>query len=125
MHSLFYCIMTEQNGLKKNAFTRNPDELNGTFVSTTLIKSIRGLGFTIVGGDDDESGHEEFLQIKSINPGGPAALDGKLQPSECAMLNFADLAIFRLNYVCSSDIKLLIVNCACNPALGTNDLRVS
>jgi hypothetical protein len=34
------------------------------------------LGFTIVGGDDTE---EEFLQIKSVVPNGPAWLDGKLQ----------------------------------------------
>jgi atrophin-1 interacting protein 3 (BAI1-associated protein 1) len=43
-------------------FTRNPDELQGERISTSLIKSTRGLGFTIIGGDDAE---EEFLQIKS------------------------------------------------------------
>jgi hypothetical protein len=57
-------------------FTRNPNELNGEHIRTTLIKSSRGLGFTIVGGDDTE---EEFLQIKSVVPNGPAWLDGKLQ----------------------------------------------
>jgi len=40
------------------------------------VKSIRGLGFTIVGGDDSK---EEFLQIKSVVPNGPAWLEGKLQ----------------------------------------------
>lgn len=40
------------------------------------MKSIRGLGFTIVGGDDSK---EEFLQIKSVVPNGPAWLEGKLQ----------------------------------------------
>jgi len=57
-------------------FTRNPNELRGEQIRTTLVKSSRGLGFTIVGGDDTE---EEFLQIKSVVPNGPAWLDGKLQ----------------------------------------------
>lgn len=60
----------------KNSFTRNPEELCGERFTTSLIKSSRGLGFTIVGGDDNV---EEFLQIKSIVPNGPAWLDGKLQ----------------------------------------------
>lgn len=56
-------------------FTRNPSELCGERITTTLLKSSRGLGFTIVGGDDNV---DEFLQIKSIVPNGPAWLDGKL-----------------------------------------------
>lgn len=60
----------------RNSFTRNPDDLCGERFTTSLIKSSRGLGFTIVGGDDNV---EEFLQIKSIVPNGPAWLDGKLQ----------------------------------------------
>jgi len=60
-------------------FTRNPSELRGLFVTTTLLKSARGLGFTIVGGDDQ---HDEFLQIKGIASNGPAHLDGKLQRSK-------------------------------------------
>lgn len=57
-------------------FTRNPAELHGEFIRTSLVKSSRGLGFTIVGGDDNE---EEFLQIKSVVPNGPAWQDGKLR----------------------------------------------
>ncbi|XP_059469731.1 membrane-associated guanylate kinase, WW and PDZ domain-containing protein 1-like isoform X5 [Neocloeon triangulifer] len=57
-------------------FTRNPDELQGEKITTSLLKSSRGLGFTIIGGDDSE---EEFLQIKSVVPQGPAWIDGKLQ----------------------------------------------
>ncbi|XP_046407318.1 membrane-associated guanylate kinase, WW and PDZ domain-containing protein 2-like isoform X2 [Ischnura elegans] len=60
-------------------FTRNPNELRGERIQTTLVKSSRGLGFTIVGGDDTE---EEFLQIKSKVPNGPAWLDGKLQTGD-------------------------------------------
>ncbi|GAB6022671.1 hypothetical protein CHUAL_006764 [Chamberlinius hualienensis] len=56
-------------------FTRNPAELRGTFVTTTLVKGSRGFGFTIVGGDDEV---EEFLQIKSVVQDGPAWQDGKL-----------------------------------------------
>nr|CAD7431146.1 unnamed protein product [Timema monikensis] len=51
----------------------------GERFKTTLVKSSRGLGFTIVGGDDTE---EEFLQIKSVVPNGPAWLDGKLQTGD-------------------------------------------
>ncbi|XP_032682313.1 membrane-associated guanylate kinase, WW and PDZ domain-containing protein 1-like isoform X1 [Odontomachus brunneus] len=64
---------------KSPNFTRNPDKLKGQRIRTTLIKSSRGLGFTIVGGDDAV---EEFLQIKSVVPNGPAWLDGKLQTGD-------------------------------------------
>lgn len=57
-------------------FTRDPSELCGQRIRTSLVKSSRGLGFTIVGGDD---GVDEFLQIKSVVPKGPAWLDGQLQ----------------------------------------------
>ncbi|MPC13471.1 Membrane-associated guanylate kinase, WW and PDZ domain-containing protein 2 [Portunus trituberculatus] len=60
-------------------FTRNPAELHGEFIRTSLVKSSRGLGFTIVGGDDNE---EEFLQIKSVVPNGPAWQDGKLRTGD-------------------------------------------
>lgn len=64
------------NDSKPSNFTRNPSELRGERITTTLLKSSRGLGFTIVGGDDNV---EEFLQIKSIVPNGPAWLDENLQ----------------------------------------------
>ncbi|XP_042875873.1 uncharacterized protein LOC122255685 isoform X8 [Penaeus japonicus] len=54
-------------------------ELQGEFIRTSLVKSSRGLGFTIVGGDDNE---EEFLQIKSVVPNGPAWQDGKLRTGD-------------------------------------------
>ncbi|XP_037088645.1 membrane-associated guanylate kinase, WW and PDZ domain-containing protein 1-like [Pollicipes pollicipes] len=69
--------LQEQDG--RPFFTRSPDELRGLIIQTTLHKSSRGLGFTIVGGDD---GDEEFLQIKSVVPNGPAWLDGKLNTGD-------------------------------------------
>lgn len=57
-------------------FTANPDELVGERIHSTLVKSYKGLGFTVVGGDDNK---EEFLQIKSIVTNGPAWYEGKLQ----------------------------------------------
>ena len=57
-------------------FTRDPNQLRGDRIRTLLVKSIQGLGFTIVGGDDNV---EEFLQIKSVVPNGPAWVDGKLK----------------------------------------------
>ncbi|KAM7344489.1 membrane associated guanylate kinase, WW and PDZ domain containing protein magi isoform 1-T2 [Cochliomyia hominivorax] len=73
--------MTQEQNANKPAllpykFTRNPTEMQGERITATLLKSARGLGITIVGGDD---GVEEFLQIKSIVPNGPAWLDGQLQ----------------------------------------------
>ena len=57
-------------------FTRDPTQLRGERIRTQLVKSMQGLGFTIVGGDDNV---EEFLQIKSVVPNGPAWLDGNLK----------------------------------------------
>lgn len=71
-------------------FTRNPAELCGQRVRTALVKSSRGLGFTIVGGDDRD-GADEFLQIKSVVPKGPAWLDGRLRTGD---------VIVRVNDVC-------------------------
>lgn len=34
-----------------------------------------GFGFTIIGGDEPD----EFLQVKSVIPDGPAAQDGKME----------------------------------------------
>uniref|UniRef100_A0A8C2JBU8 Membrane-associated guanylate kinase, WW and PDZ domain-containing protein 1 n=1 Tax=Cyprinus carpio TaxID=7962 RepID=A0A8C2JBU8_CYPCA len=59
-------------------FTRNPAELKGTFISTKLLKSRRGFGFTVVGGDEPD----EFLQIKSLVLDGPAAVDGKMETGD-------------------------------------------
>lgn len=60
-------------------FTRNAVEMQGERITVSLVKSARGLGITIVGGDDAA---EEFLQIKSIVPHGPAWLDGQLQTGD-------------------------------------------
>ena len=62
-------------------FTRDPSQLIGERILTSLLKSSRGLGFTIVGGDDDD-GLDEFLQIKSVVADGPAWRDGKLRTGD-------------------------------------------
>ncbi|XP_047659980.1 membrane-associated guanylate kinase, WW and PDZ domain-containing protein 2a isoform X8 [Tachysurus fulvidraco] len=59
---------------EKPLFTRDPTQLKGRFLSTTLQKSTMGFGFTIIGGDEPD----EFLQVKSVIPDGPAAQDGKM-----------------------------------------------
>jgi PDZ domain len=88
--------------------------LHGEFVSTTLVKSTRGLGFTIVGGDDEDGGHEEFLQIKSINPNGPAALDGRLQRSKSnySAMYYFDYFVCKLleGYGCEGFSRILDLN---------------
>ncbi|CAG9828732.1 unnamed protein product [Diabrotica balteata] len=65
--------------VSRTSFTKDPSELCGQRFKTSLVKSSRGLGFTIVGGDD---GIDEFLQIKSVVPKGPAWLDGHLQTGD-------------------------------------------
>ncbi|XP_071057934.1 membrane-associated guanylate kinase, WW and PDZ domain-containing protein 2a isoform X2 [Pseudochaenichthys georgianus] len=59
---------------EKPLFTRDPTLLKGSFLSTALQKSNMGFGFTIIGGDEPD----EFLQVKSVIPDGPAAADGKM-----------------------------------------------
>ncbi|TSK28075.1 Membrane-associated guanylate kinase, WW and PDZ domain-containing protein 2 [Bagarius yarrelli] len=59
---------------EKPPFTRDATQLKGTFLSTALQKSNMGFGFTIIGGDEPD----EFLQVKSVIPDGPAAQDGKM-----------------------------------------------
>ncbi|XP_034552334.1 membrane-associated guanylate kinase, WW and PDZ domain-containing protein 3a [Notolabrus celidotus] len=55
-------------------FTRDPTELQGSLLQTTLRKSSQGFGFTIIGGDRPD----EFLQVKNVLPDGPAAHDNKI-----------------------------------------------
>ncbi|XP_042076406.1 membrane-associated guanylate kinase, WW and PDZ domain-containing protein 2a isoform X4 [Haplochromis burtoni] len=59
---------------EKPLFTRDPTQLKGSFLSTSLQKSNMGFGFTIIGGDEPD----EFLQVKSVIPDGPAAADAKM-----------------------------------------------
>nr|XP_057932565.1 membrane-associated guanylate kinase, WW and PDZ domain-containing protein 2-like isoform X1 [Doryrhamphus excisus] len=63
---------------EKPLFTRDPTQLKGTFLSTGLQKSNMGFGFTIIGGDEPD----EFLQVKSVIPEGPAAQDGKMDTGD-------------------------------------------
>lgn len=44
-----------------------------------------GFGFTIIGGDEPD----EFLQVKSVIPDGPAAADGKMATGERRHVNVA------------------------------------
>ncbi|KAM6925577.1 membrane-associated guanylate kinase, WW and PDZ domain-containing protein 3a [Xenentodon cancila] len=55
-------------------FTRDPSQLKGSILQTTLRKSPQGFGFTIIGGDRPD----EFLQVKNVLPDGPAAHDNKI-----------------------------------------------
>ncbi|XP_046895777.1 membrane-associated guanylate kinase, WW and PDZ domain-containing protein 3 isoform X4 [Hypomesus transpacificus] len=52
-------------------FTEQPAELRGFSVHTRLSKGSRGFGFNIVGG----SRPREFLQVYSVTPEGPSALN--------------------------------------------------
>ncbi|CAJ1085658.1 membrane-associated guanylate kinase%2C WW and PDZ domain-containing protein 1 isoform X1 [Xyrichtys novacula] len=52
-------------------FTEQPTQLKGYSIHTRLSKGPRGFGFNIVGG----SRPREFLQVYSVTPGGPPALN--------------------------------------------------
>ncbi|KAK2850932.1 hypothetical protein Q5P01_007208 [Channa striata] len=52
-------------------FTEQPSQLQGYSIHTRLSKGPRGFGFNIVGG----SRPQEFLQVYSVTPGGPPALN--------------------------------------------------
>ncbi|EYC18533.1 hypothetical protein Y032_0027g1572 [Ancylostoma ceylanicum] len=62
-------------------FTRDPSQLRGEMVTTTIIKGTKGLGFTLIGNDASSKG-DEFIQVKSVLPGGPAAEDGVLRAGD-------------------------------------------
>ncbi|XP_056588787.1 membrane-associated guanylate kinase, WW and PDZ domain-containing protein 3a isoform X6 [Triplophysa dalaica] len=61
-----------ESGLR--GFTREPSQLQGDILCTTLKKSPLGFGFTIIGGDRTD----EFLQVKNVLRDGPAAHDNKI-----------------------------------------------
>uniref|UniRef100_A0A671K1X0 Membrane-associated guanylate kinase, WW and PDZ domain-containing protein 3 n=1 Tax=Sinocyclocheilus anshuiensis TaxID=1608454 RepID=A0A671K1X0_9TELE len=63
---------TNEAGLR--GFTRDPSQLQGAILLTTLKKSPQGFGFTIIGGDRPD----EFLQVKNVLRDGPAAHDNKI-----------------------------------------------
>ncbi|CAJ0571626.1 unnamed protein product, partial [Mesorhabditis spiculigera] len=56
-------------------------QLRGEILRTTIIKGPKGLGFTLIGNDASSKG-DEFIQVKSILAGGPAASNGVLQPGD-------------------------------------------
>ncbi|KAK5610700.1 Membrane-associated guanylate kinase, WW and PDZ domain-containing protein 3 [Crenichthys baileyi] len=59
-------------------FTRDPSQLEGSILQTSLKKSPLGFGFTIIGGDRPD----EFLQVKNVLHDGPAAHDNKIAPGD-------------------------------------------
>ncbi|TNN09569.1 Membrane-associated guanylate kinase, WW and PDZ domain-containing protein [Schistosoma japonicum] len=58
------------------AFCSDLKQLRGPLINTTLVKSPRGFGFTIIGGSD--CNRSAFLQVKHLVPGGPASLNSQL-----------------------------------------------
>ena len=74
--TLLYIVTYSKFNIAAPFFTRDPTLLRGDRLRCQLVKSSRGLGFTIVGGDDNV---DEFLQIKSVVPNGPAWNDGLLK----------------------------------------------
>jgi atrophin-1 interacting protein 3 (BAI1-associated protein 1) len=69
-------------------FTKNPEEMEGEFVRTKLVKGPHGLGFTIIGGDQPDM---TFLQIKDVVPLGPAYHDGSLETGTSLVTLFANM----------------------------------
>ncbi|XP_066839218.1 membrane-associated guanylate kinase, WW and PDZ domain-containing protein 3 isoform X4 [Anser cygnoides] len=67
-----------KSGPEKSLFTRDPSQLTGALIRTSLKKSTMGFGFTIIGGDRPD----EFLQVKNVLKDGPAAQDGRIAPGD-------------------------------------------
>ncbi|NWI00545.1 MAGI3 protein, partial [Tichodroma muraria] len=65
-------------GPGRSLFTRDPSQLTGALIRTSLKKSTMGFGFTIIGGDRPD----EFLQVKNVLKDGPAAQDGRIAPGD-------------------------------------------
>ncbi|CAD5219972.1 unnamed protein product [Bursaphelenchus okinawaensis] len=74
---------SNENGWHVNGsgFTCDPAQLKGELITTRLTKGPQGLGFTLVG-NDRHSIQNEFIQIKSVLPRGPAALDNVLHTGD-------------------------------------------
>uniref|UniRef100_A0A158PCD8 WW domain-containing protein n=1 Tax=Angiostrongylus cantonensis TaxID=6313 RepID=A0A158PCD8_ANGCA len=47
-------------------FTRDPQQLRGEMVTTTIVKGPKGLGFTLIGNDASSKGNE-FIQACSLH----------------------------------------------------------
>ncbi|CAH1783197.1 unnamed protein product [Owenia fusiformis] len=60
-------------------FTKNPAELKGEYLVANLTKSVRGFGFTIIGGEERD---DEFLQCKTVVPDGPADINGIIKQGD-------------------------------------------
>ncbi|XP_050953198.1 membrane-associated guanylate kinase, WW and PDZ domain-containing protein 3a isoform X2 [Labeo rohita] len=67
-------VPTPLNEAALRGFTRDPSQLQGAILRTSLKKSPQGFGFTIIGGDRPD----EFLQVKNVLRDGPAAHDNKI-----------------------------------------------
>ncbi|XP_059396425.1 membrane-associated guanylate kinase, WW and PDZ domain-containing protein 3-like [Carassius carassius] len=67
-------VPTPLNEAGLRVFTRDPSQLQGAILHTSLKKSPQGFGFTIIGGDRPD----EFLQVKNVLRDGPAAHDNKI-----------------------------------------------
>jgi atrophin-1 interacting protein 3 (BAI1-associated protein 1) len=64
---------------------------NLSFSHTIFFCISHQIGFTVIGGDCNDENIDEFLQIKSIVPNSPAALDNKLKTG--------DILVF-VNHIC-------------------------
>lgn len=76
------CWILPCTGPEKSLFTRDPSQLTGALIRTSLKKSTMGFGFTIIGGDRPD----EFLQVKNVLKDGPAAQDGRIAPGKLQFL---------------------------------------
>ena len=85
-------------------FTRDPTLLRGDRLRCQLVKSSRGLGFTIVGGDDNV---DEFLQIKSVVPNGPAWNDGLLKTGKLIKLMLLIRGFSHISEIFSIELQTL------------------
>ncbi|CAI5447660.1 unnamed protein product [Caenorhabditis angaria] len=62
-------------------FTTDPAKLHGEMIATKIVKGPKGLGFTLIGNDASSKG-DEFIQVKSVLAGGPAAANGVLRTGD-------------------------------------------
>lgn len=79
---LHVSLLHNSKGPEKSVFTRDPSQLTGALMRTSLKKSAMGFGFTIIGGDRPD----EFLQVKNVLKDGPAAQDGRIAPGKVLFL---------------------------------------
>ncbi|KAI0989919.1 hypothetical protein GJ496_005052, partial [Pomphorhynchus laevis] len=108
----------ETNSIVHNMQIPINGECSGEFITVSLVKGKEGFGFTIIGGNNNDSSSSEFLEIRTIIPGGPAAETKQLKPSDVlvyinntCILGYSHTKVFELFRLIKPGEKIELTVC--------------